>query len=147
MTAIFPTGETETDRVQREQELETPVALAEVAAPDVPFAFASLRAELAAREREDSFAGEVAAAAEGMKLPATLGDALARLREITASRPADKSGQKAKAIQSEKLRAHIHALSQGPTAPPINYSAFLKREPSPEAVARIRSLYPNAKKS
>ena len=137
MTAIFPTGETETDRVQREQELETPVALAEVAAPDVPFAWASLPAELAAREAVETIA-EVA-------LPPTLSAALARQREVSASVPTDAKGHREKTRQLQTLAAHIHRLSQGPTAPPIDHSTFWKREPSPEAVARIRGLYPKGK--
>jgi hypothetical protein len=142
---MLPTPEIDTDIVQPALELETPVAVSEVVAPLGPFARASLLAELATREREDSFSGEVAAVAAGVKLPATLKETLAMLREVQASRPKDKFEAKVRAIKLEKLAAHHLLLCQGPSSPPIDHAAFFKRQPSALALEHIASLYPKAK--
>lgn len=144
---MLPIHEIDTDTIQCQPEVETPVEVSEIAVPLGPFARASLAAELAAREREGSFAGEAAAAAAAAELPTTLKETLAMIREVQATVPTDKFEVKVKAIKLQRLAAHVHKLSQSDMPPRIDHAAFFRREPSPEAVARIRSLYPNAKKS
>jgi hypothetical protein len=101
---------------------------------------------LSALDIAESTAVEIPAPVQ--EVPRTLAEAYAKLRELNAAPPSpDKTLRKAHAVLLERARADVFRLSQSPTPPPIDHAAFLKREPSPEAVARIRSLYPNAKKS
>jgi hypothetical protein len=60
-------------------------------------------------------AEEAADAAAGVKLPKTLKDSLAMLNEAQAMQPENKAATKMRDGVIERLRAHIHALSQGPT--------------------------------
>jgi hypothetical protein len=133
---MMPT-EPETDAVQPALELETPVS--EVAVPLGPFARASLAAELAAREAVETIA-EVA-------LPPTLSAALARQREVSASVPTDAKGHQEKTRQLQTLAAHIHRLSQGPTAPSINHKEFWQRDVPASALAYVEARYPKSIKA
>jgi hypothetical protein len=78
-------------------------------------------------------------------LPLTLSAALARLREINALSPTDAKGLRAKTSQLATLAAHVHALSQGPTAPRIDYGAFFKRHVPASALAYVEASYPKNK--
>ena len=80
------------------------------------------------------------------ELPVTLSPSVARLREINALAPTDKSGRAAKASQLATMADHVHQLSQGPTSPPINYAEFFKRHVPASALAFVMSKYPKSRK-
>jgi hypothetical protein len=123
-------------------EIETPVGSPELA-PSA-FATASMRAELTAREA----AAHPAPLLE-MELPATLSASVARLREINALAPTDKSGRAAKASQLATMAAHVHRLSQGAQPPRIDHTVFFKglRTPHPAALAYYAGITPAKAKS
>jgi hypothetical protein len=137
--------ESETDTVQPALEMETVAIPPEIdtPAPEVPFPSAALRSELAAREYRESqepggsVAIEVGNTVQQLELPNTLAGALALLREIELLAPADRLGRQVKSAKHELLRAHIHALSQAPAAPRMDYTAFRKsvNMPNPAALA------------
>lgn len=122
-------------------EIETPVSTPEIetlaTAPEAPFASAHLKAQLSAAETTE--------AVEAPNLPATLSAALARLREINALAPTDAKGLRAKTSQLATLAAHVHRLSQGPTAPRIDHKAFFKRHVPASALAFVEASYPKTK--
>lgn len=126
-------------------EIETPVGSPELETPTAfaptSFATARMRAELAAAE-----AAKHPEPLPETELPASLSASVARLREINALAPTDKSGQKAKASQLATMAAHVHRLSQGPTSPPINYTEFFKRHVPASALAFVMSKYPKSRK-
>lgn len=80
-----------------------------------------------------------------LHLPATLKESLSLLAATSAGTPRDKFEIKIKAAKLEKLRAHIHALSQGPPIVPVDPISFHKRSPSPAALDRIAKCYPMPK--
>jgi hypothetical protein len=136
---MLPIHEIDTDTIQCQPEVETPVEVSEIAVPLGPFARASLAAELAAREAVETIA-EVA-------LPPTLSSALARQREVSASVPTDAKGHREKTRQLQTLAAHIHRLSQGPTAPSINHKEFWQRDVPASALAYVEARYPKSIKA
>lgn len=58
-----------------------------------------------------------------VKLPKSLKEALAMLAEVREHRPADPEEAKLQTAMLERLREHVHALSQGPTCKPLTVSA------------------------
>jgi hypothetical protein len=115
---------------------ETPIAPPEIEAPSA-FSTANLRAELAAREAVETIAEVV--------LPPTVSAALARQREVSASVPTDAKGHREKVRQLQTLAAHVHRLSQGPTAPRIDHKAFWQRDVPASALAYVEASYPKTK--
>ena len=141
----LPLSNPEADTIQCQPGVETPVAIEETTAKEISFPTAHLRAELRDREADEAFAAKVTDTADGVKLPETLPETLAMLRQVQASVPKDKFESKVKGIKMERLRGHLHKLSQSEPPPRLNYAAFLKREPPPSALAHFASLYPKAK--
>ena len=135
----------ETDTVQCEQELETPVTAPEKETPKAEIPRLSAFA-LSSIDFAETTTVEIPALVQ--ESPLTLAEAYAKLLALNAAPPAaDHTGRKAHAILLERARADMHRLAQGPKSPQIDFASFWKREPSPEAVARIQSLYPKGKKS
>ncbi|MEN6533360.1 MAG: hypothetical protein ABFD89_06835 [Bryobacteraceae bacterium] len=75
-----------------------------------------------AAEAEAEEYGAVAEHVEGVKLPRTLKDTLALLAEVQGHQPKDRAEEKVKALMLEKVSAHLHVISQGPTCKPISTS-------------------------
>jgi len=136
----------ETDRVPREQELETPVT-EETTALKTSFSSSHLRARLEASEADAAIAAKVTDAAAEMSLPPTLADSVALLRQTQATMPTNSLEVAVKAAKLRRLAAHVHALSQSPAPPRIDQAAHWRgmREPLALALERIASLYPKAK--
>ncbi len=132
------------------QEMETLVDARESEKPSpVPTAFslAALPGQLAAQEQEadGTLAGDTATTVREMKLPGTLAEALALSDEISRIRTEDANGEQLRAWKLAKVAAHIHALSQGPQAPPIDHKKFWHRLAPTSALARLAKLYPKSK--
>jgi hypothetical protein len=135
-------AQTEIDRVQCEQELETPVT-----APDLEIPRASEFA-LSSLEIAESAAVEIPAPVQ--EVPRSLAEALALIRALNAApHGADKTLRKAHGVLLEHARADWHRLAQSPKPPPLDVGVHLRglRTPPPEAIVRIQSRYPNGKKS
>ena len=71
-------------------------------------------------QADDGDPDDVQGGAPDIKLPRTLKESLALLAEGQAVAPENAGEAKVIAGQLEKLRAHIHTLSQGPTCKPIS---------------------------
>jgi hypothetical protein len=87
---------------------------------------------------EAAEAAEVAEAVEAIsdaKLPNSIADTITRIREGMAVRPGSKVEAKVKEAGLVRLRAHLHAISQGQTQPKIDYGSFLKSLRTPNAEA------------
>jgi hypothetical protein len=140
-------SETETDRIQSEQELESPIAETPAPSPSRAFASSSLAAELRARAADKALAEKVTDTADGVKLPETLAESLALLRQVQATAPKDKFESKVRAIKLQRLAAHVHALSQSPPPPRIDQAAHWRgiRQPNASALQHIAGLYPKSK--
>jgi len=121
------------------------MSLVESPVPEAEIPRASAFA-LSALEIAETAVGEIPAPVH--EAPLTLAEAYAKVLALNAAPPAaDKTGRKAHAVLLERARADWHRLAQSPKPPPIDHATFLKREPTPEAMTRIRSLYPNSKNS
>ena len=101
-------------------ELETSVGPGKNARPGhTPPDTSHLKDLLVPGEAEAEEASELADAAAGVRLPKTLKESLAMLSEVQGMSVRDKSDAAMKVAMLERLRAHIHALSQGPASKPI----------------------------
>jgi hypothetical protein len=119
-------------------ELETPVGTPEIESP----ATSHLRKVRLPIDAQSEEATELTEALADMNLPGTLRESLQMLKEVGAWEPEGKTGAKLKRAKMKRLAAHVHALSQGPMAPPINHKEFSSRRPHAGALARITGLYP-----
>jgi hypothetical protein len=153
------------DRVQQSElpDRETPVSESEVEKPVAPSAIsdpaepkvmpeARLVSHLANVELPTDFDARAQSEREEISetignLPDTYSAALAALHEANAIIPKDKFEAKVKAAKLERLRGHVHALSQAPAAPTVNSATHFKRTPPADALARINELYPKPAKA
>ena len=84
---------------------------------------------------------EAVEAISDAKLPQSIAATIAMIREGMAVRPGNKTEAAVKEAGLVRLRAHLHAISQGPTCKSIiNYVTFLKRTPPASAVAYFEAL-------
>jgi hypothetical protein len=138
--------QTETDSIQTAVELETPVS--DVEAREHGRLISHLKDVALPYAAEAAEAAEVAEAVEGIsaaKLPKSIATTIAMIREGMAVRPKSKTEAAVKEAGLERLRAHLHAISQGLPAPRVNFAECLKRTPPASAVAYFEALGSKAK--
>ena len=127
-------------------ENETPVS--ETEAKQHAALIAHLKYAVLPGAAEAAEAAEVAEAVEATadgKLPKTIAATIALIHEKQAVQPKSKTEAAVKEAGLVRLRAHLHAISQGPTAPSINYKAFLQRDVPASALAYVEASYPKTK--
>jgi hypothetical protein len=93
-------------------------------------------------------AGEISDAVEAIsdvKLPKSIAATITMIRDRQAIQPKSKKEAAVKEASLFRLRAHLHALSQGPTAPRIDYKAFFERHVPASALAFVEASYPKTK--
>ena len=136
-----------------ESEVETPVALSLIPGPEAPGTVPDARlvshlANVELPDDHDQLAqADRAEVSEAVgNVPATYAEAVAALQAANAIVPTDKFMARVKEAKLERLRGHVHTLSQGPASPAVNPLAHFKRPPNPEALARINEFYPKPSK-